>query len=74
MTKQNREKDGGPVKETELGVDNYREVLETEVLRRIRIMEAPDYRRVPPFNRADILFAAALAGLMLMLILWGATF
>ena len=54
--------------------DNYKDVLEREILRRIKIMESPDYQRVPRFNKTDALFASVLACLMLALILWGGTF
>lgn len=53
--------------------ENYKDALEREIVRRIEIMEAPDYQRVPRFNRGDIIFAAALACLMIVLIVWGGT-
>lgn len=54
--------------------ENYKDALEQEILRRIEIMEAPGYQRVPRFNKPDLVFAVVLACLMIVLILWGGTF
>lgn len=51
----------------------YRDTLEKEIIRRIRIIESPGYKGVERFNRTDIFFAAGLAGLMAALILAGAS-
>ncbi len=54
--------------------ESYKESLEREILRRIHIIQSPDYTPVPRFPLPDIVFVWILAGIMLALILWGATF
>ena len=55
-----------------ISTENYAEILEKEIVRRIEIMESPDYQGVKKFNRTDTICAVALAALMLTLIILGA--
>ena len=71
MTKQ---QDGVNESTFEITNENYKEVLETEIVRRIEIMEKNDYRKVPRVNKNDYFWAMAGIIISLGLILWGGAF
>ena len=51
----------------------YKDALELEIVRRIEIMEAPNYQRVPRMNKHDYIGIGILAVITLSLIVWGGT-
>jgi hypothetical protein len=57
----------------QLNDDNYKDALELEIVRRIEIMEAPNYQRVPRMNKHDYIGVAILIVITLSLIIWGGT-
>ncbi|TKD62681.1 hypothetical protein FBG13_06800 [Cobetia marina] len=70
MTDQQVKPDGTPF---QVNDENYKDALELEIVRRIEIMEAPGYQRVPRMNKHDYIGIGVLAVVMLILIIWGGT-
>ena len=61
--------------ETDTGTisnENYQQVLEDEIIRRIHIIESPTYKGVKRFSKADTICALGLAGIMFILVILGA--
>ncbi|MDA7745953.1 hypothetical protein N8878_01290 [Psychromonas sp.] len=70
MTEQQRKVDDIAL---QVNDENYKDALELEIVRRIEIMEAPNYQRVPRMNKHDYIGIGILAVITLSLIVWGGT-
>jgi hypothetical protein len=70
MTEQQKKADGIAL---HVNNENYKDALELEIVRRIEIMEAPNYQSVPRMNKHDYIGIGILAVITLSLIVWGGT-